>query len=86
MGGNAAQFPGNDLIRESGGKAVVVIIQYRLGLFGFLPGQKVKDNGELNAGLCKPPVSYTSVISHTLQQWTNNLLYDGRMIMYVNAN
>ena len=43
---------GNDLIRKSGGNVVVVIIQYRLGLFGFLPGQKVKDGGAMNAGLC----------------------------------
>jgi len=53
--GNATVYGinGNDLIRKSGGNVVVVIIQYRLGLFGFLPGQKVKDGGALNAGLCK---------------------------------
>ena len=53
--GNATAFNtnGNDLIRNSGGNAVVVIIQYRLGVFGFLSGQKVKDGGALNAGLCK---------------------------------
>ncbi|KDR78758.1 hypothetical protein GALMADRAFT_137768 [Galerina marginata CBS 339.88] len=47
----ATSFNGNDLIRESGEGVVVVVIQYRLGLFGFLPGQKVKDGGALNAGL-----------------------------------
>jgi cholinesterase len=46
-------YDGNDLIRESGEGVVVVVIQYRLGLFGFLSGQKVKDGGALNAGLCK---------------------------------
>ena len=53
--GNATAFNtnGNDLIRNSGGNVVVVIIQYRLGVFGFLSGQKVKDGGALNAGLCK---------------------------------
>jgi len=53
--GNATVYGtnGNDLIRKSGGNVVVVIIQYRLGLFGFLPGQRVKDGGVLNAGLCK---------------------------------
>ncbi|KAJ1305657.1 hypothetical protein OPQ81_000653 [Rhizoctonia solani] len=30
---------------------VGVAIQYRLGIFGFLPGSKVKENGALNAGL-----------------------------------
>ena len=45
-------YDGNDLIREAGGDVVVVVIQYRLGLFGFLAGQDVKDGGVLNAGLC----------------------------------
>ena len=36
-------YDGNDLIRESGGNVVVVAIQYRLGLFGFLAGQDVKN-------------------------------------------
>ena len=44
---------GNDLIREAGGGVVAVSIQYRLGLFGFLHGQKIKDGGALNVGLCK---------------------------------
>jgi cholinesterase len=51
--GNATMFTGNDILRESGGSVILVIIQYRLGLFGFLAGQKVKDGGVLNAGLCK---------------------------------
>jgi len=46
-------YNGNDLIREAGGNVVVVVIQYRLGAFGFLAGQKVKDGAVLNAGLCK---------------------------------
>ena len=53
--GNVTAFNtnGNDLVRNSGGNAIVVAIQYRLGVFGFLPGQKMKDGGVLNAGLCK---------------------------------
>ena len=51
--GNASAYNGNDLIREAGGGVVAVLIQYRLGLFGFLPGQKVKQGGALNAGLRK---------------------------------
>ncbi|GLB44901.1 putative type-B carboxylesterase lipase family protein [Lyophyllum shimeji] len=42
---------GKDLIRESNNGVVVVVIQYRLGLFGFLSGSEVKKNGVLNAGL-----------------------------------
>ncbi|RDB16283.1 hypothetical protein Hypma_003046 [Hypsizygus marmoreus] len=44
-------YDGNDLIRESNEGVVVVVVQYRLGLFGFLPGAAVKRNGALNAGL-----------------------------------
>ncbi|PFH46612.1 hypothetical protein AMATHDRAFT_154314 [Amanita thiersii Skay4041] len=44
-------FNGDDLIREAGGNIVVVVIQYRLGVFGFLPGTNVKERGDLNAGL-----------------------------------
>ncbi|KAH9481796.1 putative secreted lipase [Psilocybe cubensis] len=49
--GSASGFDGNDLIRASGENVIAVVIQYRLGVFGFLPGQKVKDGGALNAGL-----------------------------------
>ncbi|KAJ3569027.1 hypothetical protein NP233_g5330 [Leucocoprinus birnbaumii] len=49
--GSTFMFDGDDLIRQAGGQAVVVIIQYRLGLFGFLSSQKVKNGGALNAGL-----------------------------------
>ncbi|KAF9048790.1 alpha beta-hydrolase [Panaeolus papilionaceus] len=49
--GSAAGFNGNDLIREAGGNVVAVVIQYRLGAYGFLAGQKVKEGGALNAGI-----------------------------------
>ncbi|SJL12161.1 uncharacterized protein ARMOST_15582 [Armillaria ostoyae] len=44
-------YDGNDLVRESGDGIIAVVIQYRLGLFGFLAGEEVKVNGRLNAGL-----------------------------------
>ncbi|KAJ7169386.1 Alpha/Beta hydrolase protein [Mycena crocata] len=47
----AGSYNGEDLIRQSNHGIVVVVIQYRLGLFGFLPGAKVKNDGALNAGL-----------------------------------
>jgi hypothetical protein len=53
--GNESVTNGNDLVREAGGGVVAVFIQYRLGVFGFLPGEKVKEGGALNAGLCKYP-------------------------------
>ncbi|KAJ6451953.1 Alpha/Beta hydrolase protein [Mycena sanguinolenta] len=49
--GSAFQYNGTDLVVESNREVVVVVIQWRLGLFGFLAGQQVKDDGVLNAGL-----------------------------------
>ncbi|KAJ6615854.1 Alpha/Beta hydrolase protein [Mycena sp. CBHHK59/15] len=51
LAGQASAYNGEDLIRQSNRGIVVVIIQYRLGVFGFLPGAEVKKNGALNAGL-----------------------------------
>ncbi|KAF4614264.1 hypothetical protein D9613_008001 [Agrocybe pediades] len=51
VAGSTSGLDGNNLIRESGEGVIIVLAQYRLGLFGFLPGQKVKEGGDLNAGL-----------------------------------
>ncbi|EPS94949.1 hypothetical protein FOMPIDRAFT_1169187 [Fomitopsis schrenkii] len=51
IAGAASSFSGEDIIKESGYGVVAVIIQYRLGVFGFLPGSEVLANGTLNAGL-----------------------------------
>ncbi|KAJ7056825.1 Alpha/Beta hydrolase protein [Mycena amicta] len=51
ISGAMTVFDGGDIIRQSNNGVVVVLIQYRLGLFGFLPGTAVKQNGALNAGL-----------------------------------
>ena len=52
LAGSASPANGNDLIRDAGGGVVAVGIQYRLGLFGFLAGEKVHKAGALNVGLC----------------------------------
>ncbi|KAF8179591.1 alpha beta-hydrolase [Mycena galopus ATCC 62051] len=49
--GGASFYNGAELVQESNNKVVVVIIQYRLGLFGFLAGEQIKTGGALNAGL-----------------------------------
>ncbi|KAJ7149765.1 alpha beta-hydrolase [Mycena crocata] len=49
--GASSQYRGTDLIDQSNRGVVVVVIQYRLGLFGFLAGSEVKKNGALNTGL-----------------------------------
>ncbi|KAJ7616846.1 alpha beta-hydrolase [Mycena polygramma] len=51
LAGQASPYNGEDLIDQSNRGLVVVTIQYRLGVFGFLPGAQVKGNGALNAGL-----------------------------------
>ena len=48
---STAGMGGDNLITEAGGGLVVVNMEYRLGVFGFLPGQEVKEKGALNAGL-----------------------------------
>ncbi|KAJ7738845.1 Alpha/Beta hydrolase protein [Mycena maculata] len=49
VAGRASLYDGEDDIYQSN-RGIVVIIQYRLGVFGFLPGAEVKKNGALNAG------------------------------------
>jgi carboxylesterase type B len=49
---------------EAHNEIVLVIIQYRLGLFGFLPGSQVKENGDLNAGLLDQDFALRWVQSH----------------------
>ncbi|KAG0693371.1 Alpha/Beta hydrolase protein [Suillus ampliporus] len=49
--GNASSYNGADLVMESNHGVIAVVIQYRLGLFGFLPGEAVKEGGMLNVGL-----------------------------------
>lgn len=51
VSGRESQFNGADLIVESNHRLIVVTIQYRLGLFGFLAGEAVKYGGALNVGL-----------------------------------
>ncbi|KIJ62991.1 hypothetical protein HYDPIDRAFT_93630 [Hydnomerulius pinastri MD-312] len=51
VSGYAANYDGTDLIKNSGYGVVSVVIQYRLGLFGFLSGNEVAEGGALNAGL-----------------------------------
>ncbi|KAG1740867.1 Alpha/Beta hydrolase protein [Suillus paluster] len=51
ISGAANLYNGADLVMESNHGVIIVVLQYRLGLFGFLPGESVKEGGALNAGL-----------------------------------
>ncbi|KAJ7448576.1 alpha beta-hydrolase [Mycena latifolia] len=51
VGGAASGYNGEDIIGQSNSGVVVVVIQYRLGVFGFLAGSAVQRDGALNAGL-----------------------------------
>lgn len=44
-------YPGDGLLKASGNNVVYVVPNFRGGIFGFLPGQAVEDDGDLNAGL-----------------------------------
>lgn len=39
------------MVNQSNGNLIYVSMQYRLGLFGFLSGSQIAQNGVLNAGL-----------------------------------
>lgn len=44
-------FNGTEIIRQSGHKMIFVQINYRVGSFGFLAGEEIRRDGDLNAGL-----------------------------------
>ena len=44
-------YNGTNLVTSSGGNVVVVNFNYRVGPFGFLASEKVRNNGDLNVGL-----------------------------------
>ncbi|KAJ3561270.1 hypothetical protein NP233_g10298 [Leucocoprinus birnbaumii] len=62
--GDAFHYTPEDLVAEAGGNIVAVVIQYRLGVFGFLAGQKVHDGGALNVGLLDQQFAFQWVQKH----------------------
>lgn len=49
--GAASTYDPSPLIHTNNGSFIAVVIQYRLGAFGFLSGDEVKHKGALNSGL-----------------------------------
>ncbi|KAG2130975.1 Alpha/Beta hydrolase protein [Suillus bovinus] len=62
--GASSSYNGTDLIIDSNYGVITVLIQYRLGLFGFLPGEAVKEGGALNAGLLDQNYAFQWVQAH----------------------
>lgn len=51
LGSSSTVAPGDAMVNASNGNIIYVQIQYRLGMFGFLGGSQVKQDGVRNAGL-----------------------------------
>ncbi|KAJ7033148.1 alpha/beta-hydrolase [Mycena alexandri] len=49
--GNISLYPTQNFVSLGSGGVIAVSVQYRLGVFGFLAGKEVKEEGDLNAGL-----------------------------------
>ncbi|KAK8056066.1 hypothetical protein PG993_001293 [Apiospora rasikravindrae] len=46
-----ANWNGSEVVQRSGGNLILVNFNYRVGLWGFLAGERVRADGDLNAGL-----------------------------------
>ncbi|KAK6842173.1 Carboxylic ester hydrolase [Apiospora arundinis] len=46
-----ANWNGSEVVERSGGNVILVNFNYRVGLWGFLAGEQVRADGDLNAGL-----------------------------------
>ncbi|KAF8157700.1 Alpha/Beta hydrolase protein [Mycena galopus ATCC 62051] len=64
IAGAAVGASGEDVVNRSNRGVIVVVIQYRLGVFGFLAGSAVKKDGVLNAGLLDQDFALRWVQTH----------------------
>lgn len=62
--GNAQSYPGDAMVHASNGGLLYVSIQYRLGIFGFLGGSDVAENGVQNVGLYDQRLALEWVAKH----------------------
>ncbi|KAJ3568624.1 hypothetical protein NP233_g5591 [Leucocoprinus birnbaumii] len=62
--GDAYHYTPEDLVQDAGGQAIAVVLQHRLGVFGFLSSQKVHDGGVLNAGLLDQQFAFQWIQEH----------------------
>ncbi|KAF8554980.1 alpha/beta-hydrolase [Imleria badia] len=64
VGLSGSSYDGSNLVFQSQNNVIAVVIQYRLGVFGFLPGAEVKSGGALNAGLLDQTFALEWVQAH----------------------
>ncbi|OZJ05233.1 hypothetical protein BZG36_02312 [Bifiguratus adelaidae] len=62
-----SSFNGTELVKISGGRVIVVTINYRLNAFGFLSPAQVKAGGNLNVGSLDQRAGLQWVRQHALQ-------------------
>ncbi|OZJ01480.1 hypothetical protein BZG36_05632 [Bifiguratus adelaidae] len=60
-------YRGDKLVKISGGRVIVVSLNYRLHAFGFLASKQVKDSGDLNAGLLDQRAAFMWIRRHASQ-------------------
>lgn len=66
-GGDTDQnFNGTEVVSKSNSSMVFVQINYRVGAFGFLASEKIRENGDLNVGLLD---------QHKALQWTKKYIH-----------
>ncbi len=51
MANSNANYNGTNVVEKSGGKIILINFDYRVSAYGFLASEKVRSNGNLNAGL-----------------------------------
>lgn len=66
---------GTHLVTNSGHKLVFVNFNYRVGALGFLASEKVKKNGDLNAGLLDQRKLLHWVQNNIAKVWRFQFLY-----------
>lgn len=60
-------WDGTDIVQTSGGTVVLVNFNYRVGLWGFLASDRVRQDGNLNAGLLDQRMMMRWVKTHIAQ-------------------
>ncbi|OBT70557.1 hypothetical protein VF21_10387 [Pseudogymnoascus sp. 05NY08] len=61
------RYNGSTVVEQSGQNVVVVMFNYRVAAFGFLASEKIRANGDLNAGLLDQRLLFRWVKKHIQQ-------------------